>query len=68
MLFSIAFFGWEIGVFQQTVVRFYCILKIFKLKLKTSAHAQIAITHYYRLCKNFLTWHEFETYIEDTFW
>ena len=39
------------------------ILRSLYLKLKISAHAQVAITHYYVLYTNFLTLYEFQTYI-----
>ena len=44
------------------------ILTFLYLKFKTSAHAQIAINHYYVFLTNFLTWYEFATYIGDIFW
>ena len=44
------------------------ILSFIFLKFKTSAHAQIAITHYQVLFTNLLTWYEIETYIWDRFW
>ena len=44
------------------------ILRSLYLKFKTSAHAQITITHYYVLFTYFLTWYELEIYIGDTFW
>ena len=42
------------------------ILTSLYLKFKLSAHAEIAITHYYVLFTNFLTWCEIETCIGDT--
>ena len=44
------------------------ILTSLYLKFKISAHAHIAITHYYLSFTNFFTWYECETYIGDTFW
>ena len=38
------------------------ILRSLFLKFKTSAHAQIAIYHYYVLFTNYLPWYEFETW------
>ena len=43
------------------------ILRSLYLKFKTSAHAQITITHHYVLFTYFLTSYELETHIGDTF-
>ena len=44
------------------------VLTHLNLIFETSAHEQIAISHYYIFCATLLTRYEFEAYIEDTFW